>query len=199
MKRLGFTLAEVLITLGIIGVVAAMTIPALSTSIRNVERATKLKKFYSTMKQAFLLSVDDNGDPSGWNIYMSYNNFFKTYFVPYLKYNQIDNDTMTFQDGTTMKLKLYSGSCMDIVYDTNGQNLPNKEGQDQFRFLICPNNVTTWCGDIGFCTYRQNNYKTNRNKLLECCKSNCSGHAGLSCSALIEYDSWKFSSDYPHK
>lgn len=199
LKTKAFTLAEVLITIGIVGVIAAMTIPSLSTSVRNVERATRLKKFYSTMRQAFLLSVDDNGDPSSWNIYLSYENFYKIYFVPYLKYNQIDNDLMSFQDGSNMKLIRYNGNCMDIVYDTNGKKMPNKEGQDQFRFLICPSNVTEWCGDVGFCTYRRNSYKGNRNKLLECCKSNCSGNAGLSCSALIEYDGWKFSSDYPHK
>ena len=39
----GFTLAEVLITLGIIGVVAAMTIPALMNNVR----ATKLKSQFN--------------------------------------------------------------------------------------------------------------------------------------------------------
>lgn len=199
MKNRAFTLAEVLITLGIIGVVAAMTIPTLLGSARNIERTTKLKKFYSTMRQAFLLSVDDNGEPNTWNTYLSYNDFYKTYFVPYIKYNQIKDDTMSFMDGSTMKLILYRGNCLDIVYDTNGQKQPNKEGYDQFRFLICPTSVTYWCGGVGFCTYRQEEYKNNREKLMECCKSHCSGHAGLSCSALIEYDGWKVNSDYPYK
>ena len=43
-KRFGFTLAEVLITLGIIGVVAAMTIPTLIQNTNSVKFATQFKK-----------------------------------------------------------------------------------------------------------------------------------------------------------
>ena len=43
-----FTLAEVLITLGIIGVVAAMTMPSLIASHKEKETVSKLKKVYST-------------------------------------------------------------------------------------------------------------------------------------------------------
>src|SRR5574344_3139527 len=62
-----FTLAEVLITLGIIGVVAAMTIPTLIHQ-KNVQTAeTKLKKFYSTMSQATQLLQAEYGDYSNWS------------------------------------------------------------------------------------------------------------------------------------
>ena len=43
-KLRGFTLAETLITLGIIGVVAAMTIPVLVSNYQERQIATKLKK-----------------------------------------------------------------------------------------------------------------------------------------------------------
>lgn len=56
MKKLAFTLAEVLITLGIIGVVAAMTIPTLVTNADKKATATKLKVFYSKINQAVKLS-----------------------------------------------------------------------------------------------------------------------------------------------
>ena len=42
----GFTLAEVLITLGIIGVVAALTLPSIVAHQRKVEDSSRLKKFY---------------------------------------------------------------------------------------------------------------------------------------------------------
>ena len=60
-SKAGFTLAEVLITLGIIGVVAAMTIPTLLTHLDNKAAATKLKKAYSVLSQAtrFMTANDE--------------------------------------------------------------------------------------------------------------------------------------------
>ena len=55
-KRFGFTLAEVLITLGIIGVVAAMTIPTLIQNTNSVKFATQFKKDISTLSQAALMA-----------------------------------------------------------------------------------------------------------------------------------------------
>ncbi|MBR1753747.1 prepilin-type N-terminal cleavage/methylation domain-containing protein, partial [bacterium] len=49
----GFTLAEVLITLGIIGVVAALTIPTLIQKFDERETIVKVKKMYSTLSRAF--------------------------------------------------------------------------------------------------------------------------------------------------
>lgn len=57
----GFTLAEVLITLGIIGVVAAMTIPSLLTNTNDQEYTTRLKKKFSEISQAFDQIRADNG------------------------------------------------------------------------------------------------------------------------------------------
>lgn len=58
----GFTLAEVLITLGIIGIVAAMTLPTLIQNYKNRVVETRLKKFYSTMNQAVLMAEAQYGD-----------------------------------------------------------------------------------------------------------------------------------------
>ena len=49
----GFTLAEVLITLGIIGIVAAMTMPALVGKYRDQVLITQSKKTFSTISNAF--------------------------------------------------------------------------------------------------------------------------------------------------
>ena len=55
-KRSGFTLAEVLITLGIIGVVAAMTIPNLIANTNGAKFRSQFKKSISTLSQAGLMS-----------------------------------------------------------------------------------------------------------------------------------------------
>ena len=55
-----FTLAEVLITLGIIGVVAAMTIPTVVKNYRRAVSIAKLKKTYSTLQQAIQRTMATN-------------------------------------------------------------------------------------------------------------------------------------------
>lgn len=55
MKKLGFTLAEVLITLAIIGVVAAMTVPALMTSTKGKEFEVGSKKALSTLANSITM------------------------------------------------------------------------------------------------------------------------------------------------
>ena len=64
----GFTLAEVLITLGIIGVVAALTIPTLMQKTDDRENISRLKKFYSVAENAFKLAEVENGTVDKWGL-----------------------------------------------------------------------------------------------------------------------------------
>lgn len=48
----GFTMSEVLITIGIIGVVASMTLPTLINNTQNKEFEEGLKRSYSVLSQA---------------------------------------------------------------------------------------------------------------------------------------------------
>ena len=63
----GFTLAEVLITLGIIGVVASLTMPALLANYKKQETVTRLKKAYSIVEQAIKLSEVYNESSEFWS------------------------------------------------------------------------------------------------------------------------------------
>ena len=67
-RRIAFTLAEVLITLGIIGVVAAMTLPTLINDYKAKETVTRLKKVYSILNQAYLQALNDLGTIDNWGI-----------------------------------------------------------------------------------------------------------------------------------
>ena len=58
----GFTLAEVIITLGIIGVVAALTVPTLIAEHRSKELETRLKKSYSLIGQVLDMYYAENGE-----------------------------------------------------------------------------------------------------------------------------------------
>ena len=58
-RRVAFTLAEVLITLGIIGIVSAMTIPTLINNYKEKVRDNQFKKVYATLNQALRMTLSD--------------------------------------------------------------------------------------------------------------------------------------------
>lgn len=59
--KTGFTLAEVLITLGIIGVVAAMTLPAIINKVSENILRQQFKKAYNTVSNALVRTYANNG------------------------------------------------------------------------------------------------------------------------------------------
>jgi len=65
MKR-AFTLAEVLITLGIIGVVAALVMPELIANYKEKQTVVRLKKVYSVLSNAYNLAKNENGGYDEW-------------------------------------------------------------------------------------------------------------------------------------
>ncbi len=82
-----FTLAEVLITLGVIGIVAAMTIPTLIKDYKRVVTITKLKKTYSVLQQAIQKTVADNLGYSYVDFEDGNNESMKNWYNYYLKPN----------------------------------------------------------------------------------------------------------------
>ena len=93
--KAGFTLAEILITLGIIGIISAMTIPALMTKIRTVKTEAILKEDFSILNQ-MLLTANDNGGinvPTQGNQLKFVKPWFETYFQPYIKTTNVCYDT----------------------------------------------------------------------------------------------------------
>ena len=84
-----FTLAEVLITLTIIGVIAAITVPVLVQKTQKQEYVSALQKAYSTLSQVTNQIIAENGSPKcsdgGWactdediyNMYKKYINNLK--------------------------------------------------------------------------------------------------------------------------
>ena len=87
-KKKAFTLAEVLITLTIIGVIVAITIPNLMQSWRKHERITQIKEAYSIIQNATRMAVAEHGNPDGWD-FNGYLNYAQKYFVPYIKIQKV--------------------------------------------------------------------------------------------------------------
>ena len=109
-KNLAFTLAEVLITLGIIGIVAAMVIPSLINAYQKHVTVTRLKQTYAQITQAVKLSEADNGDITGWDMGTATLHkraegieFANKYILPYLKYSYICNNTKSYCNDIIIK------------------------------------------------------------------------------------------------
>lgn len=60
-KERGFSLAEIVVTLMIIGVIAAMTLPSLRQTAEEREKVAQVKKAYSILTQATERAEQDNG------------------------------------------------------------------------------------------------------------------------------------------
>lgn len=126
-KLKAFTLAEVLITLGIVGVVSALTLPVLVQNYRNNVVETKLRKFYTEINQAIQLSEAEYGAKESWyldsNAYQSFGSlgdedaagitvpekWFMKYFgshmeIVQVKYDDKKRPAFYFKDGSALKL-----------------------------------------------------------------------------------------------
>ncbi len=165
-RKPAFTLAEVLITLAVIGIVAALTIPALIQEHKKRTTLTAIQKFRSTVQQAIMLSEIDNGPISTWPVNTVPRNedgsliysqdaeiceeFFLKYLAPYMKYDKfvkgedLDEPLPNGYKGTFSKIYLNNGSYVvihtcggfDFDIDINGDKGPNKNGRDIFCFIL---------------------------------------------------------------
>lgn len=100
-----FTLAEVLITLGIIGVVASLTVPTLMQNANERATVTALKKAYSTLSNAYKLAEQEDGTPDNWGLVANPSPQLLNKLVPYLKVDKdcTDNSLGCFPAGVTYK------------------------------------------------------------------------------------------------
>lgn len=200
-KKLAFTLSEVLLTMTIIGVVAAMTIPTLHYQRVKKEYTVKLKNFYSRIDNAILDMENDYGSfrdlkkpaqGQGYTWYMKY-------LDPYIGHQYVKNNQVYYKDGSKL-MTFYTGACLDVDYDVNGDKSPNRSGYDRFRFLFCFDdpNRTSWFGsnEIFWGTYGYGlaNQNVSREAMITKCKNETSW-----CSRLLQNDQWEFKGDYPFK
>jgi prepilin-type N-terminal cleavage/methylation domain-containing protein len=85
-KKAAFTLAEVLITIAVVGVVSAMTIPNLITAYQKKQTATRLKDTYAILTNSVRLAEKDYDSISGWELNQAdVMTDVNKYLLPYLK------------------------------------------------------------------------------------------------------------------
>ena len=165
LKSAAFTLAEVLVTLGIIGVVSAMTVPTLMQNYQRQSYVTQLHKTYNEFSQAILRFQTDrnavNLTEAGLTSQEVCNNLMTSYFkttqtcenslTPCFadSYKTLQGGTIDFNINTSYVLA--SGASVRFMYaqvgnginkianitvDVNGKKGPNILGRDLFWMAL---------------------------------------------------------------
>ena len=90
-SRQAFTLSEVLITLGIIGIIVALTLPNIIADYRDKADVMKVKQAYSLISQALNSAIAKNGDITSWNNISNVRNYLATEMQVIEKYGDTAN------------------------------------------------------------------------------------------------------------
>ena len=132
-KRAAFTLAEVLITLGIIGVVAAMTLPTVIAKYQHKALETAFKKTYSSIMQAMVFAEPDLiSDITGGGVVGGNSEFYTKLWE---RYNVVKN--MTEKDKF----------AMDKIYSSNGVGNIKSYSKKQDADVGCPQKPNLMAAD----------------------------------------------------
>ena len=170
---MSFTLAEVLITLVVIGIIAAITVPVVMANHKKTETSAKLKKFYANMSNAVKLAETEWGVDTlalgvGCASTRGQKQWFEEHLAKYISYTKADyidssndyynelakgmyDEFQVYNYGELFVVYLNDGSlyfndeCSDsIVYDVNGEKGPNQYGRDLFYFFILTGVDAAW-------------------------------------------------------
>ena len=87
-------MAEVLITLTVIGVIACLIIPMAKLKYQEITTVAKLKKVYALLNQGFEASVKKYGLPKYWDLEKNEKGFASIAFVDYLIPEGLKVDTL---------------------------------------------------------------------------------------------------------
>lgn len=160
MTQKAFTLAEILITLGIISVIAALTISNVIQDYQKKQTVVQLRKVYNDINNAVKLSEVDNGPMSQWDYvqiechsYECIAPFLEKYYLPYfkdaqlLKKSELPNYSRNLEVWLSYSgfIRLNNGVLLNffsnvpggyiwLFADINGEKGPNIVGRDIFVF-----------------------------------------------------------------
>ncbi len=144
--RKAFTLAEILVVIGIIGVIASLTLPNLNNSTNNKETVAKLQKLYAELNNAHGQAVIKYGPVVSW-------------------YNGTDNSTLMTRItgqrmGEFLKVRKICDGAVSGCFTAgtakylNNSNDVNYNNQNTYKMLLSNDISVTWgiyrnnCGDF---------------------------------------------------
>lgn len=179
MKNLGFTLAEVLITLAVIGVVAAITLPTLVVDTTTAQIGPKLAKAVAMFEQANETLLNENSVDTLSDAGLTTIANYLAQLPRHLKCTVGANHTLFTKDGMSYNLNINNANPTNtfepahmqnigtVSIDINGEARPNAQGIDVFQFSwwndgsLRPRGGTNWNGMISSTPDGETHWRTH--------------------------------------
>ena len=226
-NKKAFTLAEVLITIVIIGVIAAISVPILFENYTKEETITRLKKAYSVLSQTTALAIAEEGPIVSWKTEnTTASQFAGLYVKPYLnimqdcntrttgncafKYSPLNSKSVSSLNNTWDRFYLADGQLVAFRTPTN-----TKDGISSLIYVDIngkkkPNKLGRDVFVFIYWVYHPSNVNAtgkfipyggdwSRAAITGTGYPYCCNRqkTGELCAALIVKDSWRISKDYP--
>ena len=208
MKKLGFTLAEILVSLAIIGVIAALTLPTLNTSTQKKQIGPALAKAVNTLENANRHIMQETGTDdlqSAMKVFLNSTSKYYTELLSTIVSGGLSGagGIFTTKDGIEFKcldankalkdttknggLPKYAYKYYIVEIDINGPNTkPNLEGQDIFRVWVDNKGSVVPYGGSEYGVYNNND-----SSFVNTCGTGEGQSIGIGCTGRIADDGWK--------
>lgn len=223
--KFAFTLSEILITLGIIGVVATLTLPITIKNYQNKQKTAVLKKTYSTLSQAIIMSQQEHGDSITWERFPYHKKgtleWSNEYIFKYIKIITACEDgnsslkcpttarNIALPDGTlwgnpALHMAIFVLADDQNIYLFGGGN-PDSQMRTYYIHVLVDTNGTKPPNKYGKDVFVFT-LSLNKADPLGVLRGGSASRSVLlrqckdtpeSCAALLKFDNWEFRSDYP--
>ena len=222
--KLAFTLAEVLLTLGIIGVVVVLTIFALVGKYSDMQKSVALKKAYTNLSQAILMSQQEHGELADWDRAPYHRKgmleWSNEYIFKYMKKvtaceggnsaikcptdaDRICNAENKNCNSVTLRMAVYVLANGENIYIFSGGN-PVAGKSDFLHILVDTNGVkkpNVFGKDVFTFVLALNGRKPLKSwgcgATTRGTALKCCKNDSSMCTGLLEFDDWEFKKDYP--
>ena len=147
-RKSAFTLAETLIVMGIIGVVAALTLPNLNSSTGDKEKVAKVKKIYQNLNDAFGRAQTVYGPFDEWFNNDSQNaDYSKRFATRLTEFMKVSKDCAFDTSGKcfTTKDKIFYGNS----YSEN--NYTDYNTSEYYKFILADGTAISLCCTKTYC------------------------------------------------
>lgn len=222
--KLAFTLAEVLLTLGIIGVVVVLTIFALVGKYSDMQKSVALKKAYTNLSQAILMSQQEHGELADWDRAPYHRKgmleWSNEYIFKYMKKvtaceggnsaikcptdaDRICNAENKNCNSVGLRMAVYVLADGENIYIYSGGN-PIEGKSDFLHILVDTNGVkkpNVFGKDVFVFVLALNDRKPLKSwgcgATTRGTALECCKNDSSMCTGLLEFDDWEFKKDYP--